>query len=188
MMDIDRVFSPGDGLVIVDVQNDFCPGGALPIKEGDAVVAVLNRWIAAALAENVPVFASRDWHPVGHVSFKESGGPWPPHCLQDSEGARFHPDLMLPGSAVIVTKGVRFDQDQHSAFDQTGFAWYLRKRGITRLWVGGLAEDVCVLATVLDARKEGFEVMVIQNGTRPVTPEGGEKAAREMRKAGAGLT
>jgi nicotinamidase/pyrazinamidase len=175
---------PGDALIVVDVQNDFCPGGALPIEHGDAVVPVLNRWIARAVANGVPVYASRDWHPAGHVSFSERGGPWPPHCLQDSEGARFHPDLALPDSVVKVTKGVRFDQDQNSAFDQTGLAARLRREGIKRLWIGGLAEDVCVLATALDARKEGFDVILIENATRPVTVQGGEKARRMMRDAG----
>ncbi|MVF22467.1 nicotinamidase [Methylocaldum sp. BRCS4] len=187
MTNIDSLFAPGDALIVVDVQNDFCAGGALPVENGDAVVPVLNRWIEAATKANVPVYASRDWHPVGHVSFQESGGPWPPHCLQDSAGALFHPDLKLPDSAIIVTKGVRFDQDQNSAFDQTGLARHLRKAGIRRLWIGGLAEDVCVLATVLDARTEGFEVMVIRDATRPVTPQGGEKARREMQDAGAGV-
>jgi nicotinamidase/pyrazinamidase len=185
---LDDTFAPGDALVLVDVQNDFCPGGALPIERGDEVVPVLNRWIAAAAARGVPVYASRDWHPMGHFSFRESGGPWPPHCLQDSPGARFHPSLSLPDSAVVVTKGVRFDQDQNSAFDQTGLAAYLRKRGIRRLFVGGLAEDVCVLATVLDARREGFEVVVIADGTRAITPEGGAAARARMRDAGARST
>lgn len=185
--DIDNLFAPGDALIVVDVQNDFCPGGALPIENGDAVIPVLNRWIAAATRRNVPIYASRDWHPLEHISFKESGGPWPPHCIQDSAGARFHPDLKLPDSAVVVTKGVRFDQDQNSAFDQTGLGQHLRRKGIKRLWVGGLAEDVCVLATVLDARQEGFEVLVIQEATRPVSPQGGEAARRKMREAGAGI-
>lgn len=174
-----------DALLIVDVQNDFCPGGALPIAGGHEVVPVLNRWIAAAMAKGVPVYASRDWHPAGHISFRERGGPWPPHCLQDSEGAAFHPGLALPPTAVKVTKGVRFDQDQNSVFDQTGLAAQLRSDGIRRLWVGGLAEDVCVRATVLDGLKEDFEVVVIEDGTRPVTPEGGETARREMENAGA---
>ena len=175
---------PGDALIVVDVQNDFCPGGALPIENGDAVVPVLNRWITSAVASGVPVYASRDWHPEGHMSFKERGGPWPPHCLQDSEGARFHPDLALPDSVVKVTKGVRFDQDQNSAFDQTGLAVELRKQGIERVWVGGLAEDVCVLATALDGRKEGFEVVLVNDATLPVTAQGGEQARAEMREAG----
>ncbi len=174
----------GDALIVVDVQKDFCPGGALPVEKGETVVPVLNRWIAKAIQKGVPIFASRDWHPVGHISFNASDGPWPPHCLQDSDGASFHPDLHLPDSVVKVTKGVRFDQDQNSAFDQTGLAFRLRQEGIHRLWIGGLAEDVCVLATALDGRKEGFEVVLISDATKPVTSEGGEKARREMREAG----
>ncbi|MBC7256164.1 MAG: nicotinamidase [Chloroflexi bacterium] len=183
----EEILRSGDALIIVDVQNDFCPGGALPIAEGDQVVPVLNRWIAAAVAKGVPIYASRDWHPHRHISFKAYGGLWPPHCLQDSPGARFHPDLRLPESTIIVTKGVRFDQDQNSAFDQTGLAVPLRQDGIQRLFVGGLAEDVCVLATVLDALKEGFEVALIVDGTRPVTPAGGEEARCRMQEAGAHL-
>ena len=175
----------GDALLIVDVQKDFCPGGALPIEHGDEVVPVLNRYIEAAAAKGLTVYASRCWHPAGHVSFKERGGPWPPHCLQDSDGARFHPDLMLPDDAVKVTKGARFDHDQNSAFDETGLAAQLRSDGVKRLWVGGLAEDVCVRASVLDGLAEGFDVIVIENATRPVTAAGAEQARREMREAGA---
>jgi len=175
----------GDGLLLVDVQNDFCPGGALPIAEGDQVVPVLNRWITAAVKKRVPVYASRDWHPAGHVSFRGFGGPWPPHCLEDSFGAGFRADLQLPENVVKVTKGVRFDQDQNSAFDQTGFIVRLRADGVKRLWIGGLALDVCVLATVLDACREGFVVGVIREGTRPVTPEGGQEAIEKMREVGA---
>jgi nicotinamidase/pyrazinamidase len=185
MADIHDTLKPGDALLIVDVQQDFCPGGALPVPDGDTVVPVINRWIAAAKAKTVPVFASRDWHPLGHISFKEQGGPWPPHCIQDSDGAKFHPDLGLPETTIIVTKGVRFDQDQNSAFDQTGLAVQLRKVGIRRLWVAGLAEDVCVLATVQDGCREGFDVVLIENATRPITSEGGEKARQQMKDAGA---
>jgi nicotinamidase/pyrazinamidase len=185
MAEISDSLKSGDALLIVDVQKDFCPGGALPVEGGDEIVPVLNRWIAAAVAKDVPVYASRDWHPIGHLSFKGGGGPWPPHCIQDSDGAEFHPDLALPSSTIIVTKGVRFDQDQNSAFDQTGLAVQLRKDGIRRLWVTGLAEDVCVLATVLDACREGFEVVLIEKATRSITAEGGEKARRQMQDAGA---
>ncbi len=176
---------PGDGLLLVDVQNDFCPGGALPIDGGDAVVPVLNRWLAAATRDGVPVYASRDFHPSVHPSFDTQGGPWPVHCLQDSPGAAFHPDLRLPAETVVVTKGTRFDQDQNSAFDHTGLAHQLRRDGVRRLWVGGLALDVCVLATVLDARREGFAVCLIEAGTRPVTLNGGTEALAKMRVAGA---
>jgi nicotinamidase/pyrazinamidase len=185
MADPRHALHSGDALILVDVQIDFCPGGALPIEHGDQVVPVLNRWIAAASQAGIPVYASRDWHPKGHLSFTESGGQWPPHCLQDSEGARFHPDLRFDPSTVIVTKGVRFDRDQYSAFDETGLAGELRARGVKRVWVGGLAQDVCVRATVLDARRAGFEAVVIADGTRPVTHAGGVQANDEMRGAGA---
>ena len=185
MTEISHSLKSGDALLIVDVQKDFCPGGALAVKGGHRIVPVINRWIVAAKAKGVPVYASRDWHPIGHISFKVQGGPWPPHCIQGSDGARFHPDLALPDSTILVTKGVRFDQDQNSAFDQTGLAVQLNKDGIRRLWDAGLAEDVCVLATVLDARREGFEVVLIQNGTCPITSEGGEKARCQMQEASA---
>ena len=187
MKDIADRLQPRDAHIVVDVQNDFCPGGALPIAGGDAVVPVLNAWMAAAAARGVPVFASRDWHPAGHISFAERGGPWPVHCLQDSAGAAFHPDLALPRDTVIVTKGTRFDQDQNSAFEATGLAIELRARDLRRLWVGGLAEDVCVCATVLDARRAGFEVRLIEAATRPVTAEGGVAARAEMEAAGAAM-
>lgn len=174
----------GDALVIVDVQKDFCPGGPLAVDSGDAVVPVLNDWIARARSAGIPVIATRDWHPVGHLSFDERGGPWPPHCIQDSDGARFHPDLELPAKTVKVTKGVRFDQDQYSAFDQTGLASQLEHLNVRRLWLGGLAEDVCVLKTSLDARKHGLDVKLIAAATKPLSQEGGEKAREQMKAAG----
>jgi nicotinamidase/pyrazinamidase len=181
---IEDAFQAGDALVIVDVQNDFCPGGALPIERGNDVVPILNRWIAAALVKQVPIYASRDWHPVDHVSFHQHGGQWPTHCIQDSEGASFHPELQLPESVIKITKGVRSDQDQNSIFDAIGLTDQLRGEGIKRLWVGGLAEDVCVLATVLDARGNDFDVVLIQDATRPVSADGGERARGQMREAG----
>ena len=101
-----------DALVLVDAQRDFCPGGLLPIDEGDQIIAVLNEWIEMALDKGIPIYASRDWHPRQHVSFRDQGGKWPPHCIQDSDGAQFHPDLKLPAEVVMITKGVRFDQDR----------------------------------------------------------------------------
>jgi len=179
--------APGDALLLVDVQNDFCPGGALPIAEGDRVVPVLNRWLRSARERGLPVYASRDWHPLRHPSFREQGGEWPPHCLQGSSGARFHPDLELPDDALTIAKGVRLDRDQLSAFDETGLAARLRRDGVRRLFVGGLAQDVCVRASVLDAIAAGFTVHVIVSGTRPVRAEAGRDALREMERAGAVL-
>lgn len=175
----------GDALLIIDVQNDFCPGGALPVADGDAVIPVLNLWIAAAREEGVPVYASRDLHPDGHLSFTESGGDWPTHCIQDTEGAAFHSLLNLPNDVIKITKGGRFDKDQYSAFDETGLAKRLRDNGITRLWVGGLAQNACVEATVLDGCAAGFEIHVIQDATWPISPEGGEAANRRMQNADA---
>lgn len=180
-----ELFRKGDCLLIIDVQKDFCPGGKLAIDEGDEVVPVVNRYMEAAAEKSVPVLLSRDWHPREHVSFSESGGQWPVHCLQDTDGARFHPDLKVPENAVIVTKGVRFDMDQNSAFDETGLAWKLRNDGIERLVVGGLALDVCVLATVIEGLREGFGIIVFLSGTRPVTPAGGGNAIEQMKEKGA---
>jgi len=185
MTDPMTAIEKGDGLLIVDVQRDFCPGGALPVERGDEVVEILNRWVAAAEAKGAPVYISRDWHPIRHKSFVEQGGKWPPHCIQDSEGARFHSSLNVPDGAIVITKGVRFDHDQNSAFDQTGLAEQLERDGVKRLWVGGLALDVCVAATVLDAREAGFAVNLLKTATRPVTAEGGREAIRKMKDAGA---
>jgi nicotinamidase/pyrazinamidase len=179
-------YAPGerDLLLVVDVQNDFCPGGALPIDNGDDVIPVCNMWAAAARKKGLPVYASRDWHPMDHISFTDQGGQWPPHCVQDTDGAGFHAKLELPAGTIVVTKGTRFDKDQYSAFDETGFAEELRRRGVRRVWVGGLAQDVCVRATSLDAARNGFETHVILEATRPVTPEGGEEALRELEANG----
>lgn len=177
----------GDALLLVDVQNDFCPGGSLPVAGGDEIVPVLNRWIAAADDMGVAIVATRDWHPVHHVSFSEQGGPWPVHCVQDTGGAAFHPALELPDDTIKVSKGIRFDQDAYSAFENTGLADFLRGRNIRRLWVGGLAQDVCVLETVLQAVKEGFEVHLILAATRPVDVQQGARALADMRDAGAVL-
>jgi nicotinamidase/pyrazinamidase len=174
----------GDALIVVDVQNDFCPGGSLPIEHGDKVVPVLNRWIENASETGVPVVASRDWHPKNHLSFKPQGGEWPVHCVQGSEGAAFHPDLKLPSDVLVVTKGNRTDRDQYSAFDATGLAEELRRRGVQRVWIGGLAEDVCVRATALDAAKARFDTRLIAAATKPVTAEGGKAARADLRKAG----
>ena len=175
----------GDALLIVDVQNDFCPGGALSVPEGDKVVPVLNRWITEANAANVPVFASRDWHPQNHISFKERGGPWPPHCIQGTRGAAFHPDLRLPDSAQIISKADTPDKDSYSAFGDTDLALRLRSARVKRLWIGGLAQDYCVRATALDAIREGFDVHLIVDATRAVNVDpDGKRALAEIQRAG----
>jgi len=176
--------SERDALMVEDVQLDFCPGGALPVEEGDQVVEVINKWTEAALSGGAALYFSRDWHPRTHPSFQDQGGLWPAHCVQDSEGAAFHPDLNVPETSVIVTKGTRFDRDQYSSFDETGLAAEMRRRGVKHIWIGGLALDFCVRATTLDARKEGFDVSLILDATRHIAPESGAEALEEMRRAG----
>jgi len=177
-----------DALLIVDVQQDFCPGGALAVPDGDAVVPVLNQWIDAAQNAGAAIFASRDWHPPDHVSFQEQGGPWPSHCVAETPGAAFHSDLALPESATVIDKGTDAGHEAYSAFEGTDFAAQLRAAGIERLWVGGLALDYCVRASVLDARRiAGMPVHLILNATRAVEvqPGDGSRALDDMREAGA---
>ncbi len=173
-----------DSLIIVDVQNDFCTGGKLAVEGGEQVVPVLNRWIRQAVSQNATVIASKVWHPLQHISFDTQGGPWPVHCVQETTGAAFRTDLELPATAPVVTKGVRLDKDQHSAFDNTGLAVFLEKKGIKRVFIGGLALDVCVLATALDAQKAGFEVVLLREATLPVDKEKGETAVEKVKQAG----
>ena len=180
--------TPSDALLLVDVQNDFCPGGALAVADGDSVVPVLNAWIAAARSGGARIFASRDWHPADHMSFAEQGGIWPPHCVQDTPGAAFHPDLQLPDDAAVVTKADTADREAYSAFDSGELAEQLRAAGIRRLWVGGLATDYCVKASVLDAvQLPELEVHVIADAIRAVdaSPGDGDAALDAMRAAGA---
>ena len=178
---------PADALIVVDVQRDFLPGGALGVADGDAVVPVLNRYIAQARGKGVPVFASRDWHPPDHCSFRAQGGPWPPHCLAESAGAQFAPGLDLPPDAAIIDKATTVSADAYSAFQETTLARDLRARGVKRVLVGGLATDYCVLNTVRDARREGFEVVLLTDAIRAVnvTPGDGERAESQMRALGA---
>jgi len=180
-------FRTSDALVVVDVQNDFCRGGALAVEGGDEVVPVLNRAIRQAERQGAHIVASRDWHPPQHVSFQQRGGPWPVHCVQNTPGAEFHPDLQLPPETPVVDKGVSPDRDNYSAFDDTGLAVDLKRQGVNRIWVGGLAQDVCVRATVLDGLEAGFQVHLIEPATRPVdaNPGDGRRALEEMQAAGA---
>jgi nicotinamidase/pyrazinamidase len=172
-----------DALIIVDVQNDFCPGGALAVGAGDAVAPVLNR-----LAPHFgTVVATQDWHPANHRSFTAQGGEWPPHCIAGTPGADFHPALQTDQVDVTVHKATTPDQEAYSGFDGTDLAEQLRRRGVQRVYVGGLALDYCVDATALDAKRAGFDTYVIRDATRAVFPE--QSAAKEAgwRAAGIGV-
>ncbi len=178
---------PGDALLVVDVQNDFLPGGALAVPGGDTVVPVLNRYLARCVAAGLPVFATRDWHPADHCSFIARGGPWPPHCVQGTPGAEFAPGLELPDAVSRIAKASDPDADSYSGFGGTGLAAELRAAGVTRLLVGGLATDYCVLNTVLDGLREGFEVLLLRDAIRAVElqPGDGDAAIARMTAAGA---
>jgi nicotinamidase/pyrazinamidase len=182
-----RKLNSSDALVIVDVQNDFCPGGALPVPGGDGVVPVLNRWIEEARRAGALIVATRDWHPADHMSFAAQGGPWPVHCVQETDGAAFHAGLDLPDDAVIVSKGTDPKDEGYSMFEGTDLAQRLEAGGVGRLWVGGLALDYCVRATVLDGLEAGFEVHLIGDAVRAVNldPGDGDNAVKRMRSAGA---
>ncbi|MEX1182126.1 MAG: isochorismatase family protein [Gemmatimonadota bacterium] len=184
---VPQALREGDALLIVDVQNDFCPGGALPIPGGDLVIPVLNNWIAVAWERCLQIYASRDWHPVRHPSFREYGGEWPPHCLQDTHGAAFHSRLRLPRNTTIVTKGARFDYDQLSAFHATGLNVCIQKDAVRRLWIGGFAQDVCVAASAMEAIRHGFEVALIPSGSLPVNPDAAKHSLELLRAAGVRL-
>jgi nicotinamidase/pyrazinamidase len=178
----------GDALVVVDVQNDFLPGGALAVPQGAAVVPALNRYLAAWRARGLPVFATRDRHPAEHCSFHARGGPWPVHCVAGTPGADFAPGLDLPNDAVVVSKGESRDRDAYSGFDGTDLHERLQRAGIRRLFVGGLATDYCVLATVRDAVRLGYTVRVLADAIEAVDvhPGDGQRAEAEMAGAGVG--
>lgn len=180
----------GDALIILDVQRDFLPGGSLGVAGGQAVIPVLNRCSDACMRHGLPIFASRDWHPPNHCSFLARGGPWPPHCVAGSPGAQFGPDLLLPPGTEVISKATTPDAEAYSAFDGTDLALMLRERGCRRVILGGLTTDYCVRASALDALREGFEVVVLQDAVRAVDRHAGdgERALGELAAAGAQLT
>lgn len=185
---------PESALIVVDVQNDFCPGGSLPVADGDKVVPVINAYAEAFAKAGCLVVADRDWHPADTTHFAKNGGAWPEHCVQGTPGAQYHPDLKLPATTVHIRKGMQNDEDAYSGFegrdeDGTLLASILKRRGVTTIYVGGLATDYCVRATVLDGLKAGFQVKLIADACRAVNiqPTDGESAIREMAEAGAAL-
>jgi nicotinamidase/pyrazinamidase len=178
-----------DALLVVDVQRDFLPGGALAVPGGDAIVPVLNRCLREFARAGAPVFCSRDWHPANHCSFRAQGGPWPAHCVAGTAGADFAPGLQLPPDAAIVSKATRAERDAYSAFDGTGLAARLHAARVRRVFIGGLATDYCVRATALDARDSGFDVVLLTDAVRAVdmTPGDGARAMEEMQARGIAL-
>jgi nicotinamidase/pyrazinamidase len=179
-------------LILVDVQKDFCPGGALPAPGGDDIIPPLNRHLAEARERDMPVYASRDWHPAVTTHFKQYGGEWPPHCVQGSAGAQFHPGLKLPADAIVISKGDDPAKPGYSAFDGHTISGKtllhdLRDRHVTRLYVAGIATDYCVKATALDAVQAGLDVLILTDAITgiDVRPGDVDGALDEMSRAGA---
>jgi len=186
-MELMTTLNPGDALIITDVQNDFLPGGTLPVPHSEEVIAPLNQYIARFTARGLPVFATRDWHAVNHCSFKERGGPWPAHCVQDTPGAAFAPGLQLPATTSIISKADTPDHEAYSSFVGTKLDVLLFGAGIKRLFVGGLTTDYCVLHTVLDALRARYAVVLLHDAIRAVNlrPDDGKSAEAEMIGLGA---
>jgi nicotinamidase/pyrazinamidase len=177
----------GDALIVVDVQNDFLPGGSLAVPEGDRIVPVLNAYIAAFRQAGLPVVATRDWHTPDHCSFRAQGGPWPPHCVAGTPGAVFAPGLELPREAWTVSKATTAQADAYSGFEGTDLDGRLREAGVGRVFVGGLATDYCVLNTARDALALGYRTVLLVDAIRAVDVRAGdgERAIAEMKGLGA---
>ncbi len=188
------VVQQGDALSVTDMQYDFMPGGSLGVPGGDEAVAPLNRAIGIFHKKGLPVFFTRDWHPPDHSSFEDQGGPWPPHCVRDTKGAEFFAGLDIPAGSIIISKAAKKEVEQYSTFygkdpEGNSESILMKKRGVKRIFIGGLATDYCVLNTVKDALKEGYEVYVLTDAIRAVNvnPDDGGKALQEMTEAGARL-
>lgn len=179
--------TPADALIIVDLQNDFLPGGALGVPQGDEVVAPIQQLIDLYQSHGLPIYASRDWHPVGHCSFTQQGGPWPVHCIAGSGGAAFAAAIPLEQCATVISKATTVAQDAYSAFNGTGLGEQMRARGIERVAVCGLATDYCVLNTARDALAQGFAALLVLDAIRAVDvqPGDGARAIAAMLAAGA---
>jgi nicotinamidase/pyrazinamidase len=175
----------GDALLIIDVQNDRLPGGTLAVPDGDKVVAPLSRCINVFHQHGQPIYATRDWHPADHCSFQAQGGQWPAHCVQGTPGAEISPALGLPAFAMVVSKAMDSARDAFSGFEGTELAFQFMMYGVKRVFVGGLATDYCVLATVRDALKQGLQVYVLSDAVQAINAEDGARASAEMTALGA---
>ncbi len=179
----------GDALLIIDLQNDFLPGGALAVPGGDEVVKPINQAISLFRQRKLLLFATRDWHPSNHVSFTTQGGIWPQHCVAGSHGAFFSSELQFPPEITVISKGTKIEVNGYSGFEGTDLESLLKKQKIKRLFIGGLATDYCVLNTVRDAIKRGFQAWLLRDAVRAVdvTPGDGDRALAEMESLGVNM-
>ncbi|ACJ15500.1 nicotinamidase-like amidase [Thermococcus onnurineus NA1] len=173
---------PEDALIVVDMQRDFMPGGALPVPDGDKIIPRVNEYIRKFKERGALIVATRDWHPEDHISFMDQGGPWPKHCVQNTPGAEFV--VELPEDAVIISKAADPDKEAYSGFEGTNLAEILKEKGVKRVYVCGVATEYCVKATALDAVRHGFETYLLRDAVRGINPEDEENALRELEQAG----
>ncbi|AEC52434.1 pyrazinamidase/nicotinamidase [Pyrococcus sp. NA2] len=173
---------PEEALIVVDMQRDFMPGGALPVPEGDKIIPKVNEYIRKFKEKGALIVATRDWHPENHISFKERGGPWPKHCVQNTPGAEFVVDL--PEDAIIISKATEPDKEAYSGFEGTNLAEILKDNGVKRVYICGVATEYCVRATALDALRHGFEVYLLVDAVKGIRPEDEKKAIEEMKEKG----
>ena len=183
---------PKKALLVVDLQNDFCPGGSLAVPQGDKIIPAINKYIRIFARAGLPVFASRDWHPKKTAHFKKFGGTWPQHCVQGTKGAEFYPRLRLPKQAILLYKGMDPQEDSYSAFQArdtngVGLSRLLKCLRVKELYVGGLATDYCVKSSVLDALKKGWKVKLLTDAIKGVNlnPTDAQQAIIEMVRQGA---
>ncbi|AHF81023.1 nicotinamidase [Thermococcus paralvinellae] len=172
-----------EALIIVDMQKDFMPGGALPVPDGDKIIPKVEEYIKKFKEKGALIVATRDWHPPNHISFKEQGGPWPRHCVQNTEGAKFV--VKLPEDAIIISKADKPDKEAYSGFEGTNLAEMLKENGIRKVYICGVATEYCVRATALDALRYGFEVYILKDAIKGINPEDEEKVLKELEKKGA---
>lgn len=177
----------GDALLAIDIQNDFLPGGRLAVAEGDQVIQAMNMYIDCFIRRQLPVFATRDWHPKNHHSFVQHGGPWPEHCVAGSTGAKFANSLHLPETVNIISKGTKADTDGYSGFENPCLKTQLEKLSVSRLFIGGLATDYCVFNTVCDALNLNYQVLLLTDAVHAVNVHrhDGEQAIKKMILKGA---
>lgn len=181
------VLNSGDALIVLDVQNDFLLGGRLAVPGGNEIIPLLNRYISYFDAHKLPIFATRDWHPANHCSFQQQGGLWPPHCIAESEGAAFHPNLELPVDIHIISKATAQEKNAYSGFADTQLNTLLQSFGIHRVFIGGIATEYCVLNTVKDALRLHYITYVLEDAICAINkqPEDGLHAIEKMTHLGA---
>lgn len=190
-------FPPHSALIVVDVQNDFCPGGSLAVPDGDQIIPVVQHYVDSFTAQGLPVIFTRDFHPANHVSFAQQGGPWPPHCVQETVGVDYHPGIKIPPGAYHIIKGFQSDVDAYSGFegrlrdstDSLTLDNLLHSVNVHEIYLVGLATDYCVHATAFDALRLGYRVIVVEDGVRGVNVNSGDslRALQDLRQHGAQL-